>query len=125
MTPRIFISGPMTGLPDFNYPAFHRAAAYLRSSGWQVENPAELFGGDMTLPRAHYVREDIIRLSSCTAMGFLPGWQRSQGARLEWRIGRALGLVLYGIVEGPYGLVPLERQPAFVRIRNDETKQGS
>jgi len=37
---RICIAGPMTGLPDNNYPAFHDAAR-LRKGCWHVENPAE------------------------------------------------------------------------------------
>ncbi|HEX8594362.1 MAG TPA: DUF4406 domain-containing protein [Pseudomonas sp.] len=31
----------MTGLPEFNYPAFHAEAARLRTLGLEVENPAE------------------------------------------------------------------------------------
>jgi len=38
---RIYIAGPMTGLPEFNYPAFNAAAEYLRSLGHHVENPAD------------------------------------------------------------------------------------
>lgn len=38
---RIYIAGPMSGLPEFNYPAFNRAAAVLRAQGHHVENPAE------------------------------------------------------------------------------------
>ena len=35
---RIYIAGPMTGLPDFNYPAFNAAAARMRALGFEVEN---------------------------------------------------------------------------------------
>ena len=38
---RVYIAGPMTGLPDFNYPAFNAAAAKLRALGLEVLNPAE------------------------------------------------------------------------------------
>lgn len=38
---RIYIAGPMTGLPDFNFPAFNDMAAILRGLGYHVENPAE------------------------------------------------------------------------------------
>ena len=29
--PTVYIAGPMTGLPDFNYPAFHAAASAWRA----------------------------------------------------------------------------------------------
>ena len=33
---RIYIAGPMSGLPEFNHPAFHAAAAQLRGAGYIV-----------------------------------------------------------------------------------------
>ena len=39
--PRLYVAGPMTGLPDYNYPAFDGAAALLAERGYPVENPAE------------------------------------------------------------------------------------
>jgi hypothetical protein len=49
---RAYIAGPMTGLPEFNFPAFHAAAASLRARGFEVENPAQrplpLFGKGFT-----------------------------------------------------------------------------
>lgn len=41
MTQRIYLAGPMTGLPEHNFPAFHAEAARLRGLGYHVENPAE------------------------------------------------------------------------------------
>lgn len=41
MQKRIYISGPMTGLSEYNYPAFHAAAQALREAGYHVTNPAE------------------------------------------------------------------------------------
>ena len=79
---KIFISGPMTGLPDCNYPAFHEAAAKLRAQGFEVENPAENQApacGSWTA----YMRLSCAQLLKCDAVATLPGWQRSRGARIE------------------------------------------
>jgi len=43
-----YISGPMTGLPEHNFPAFNAAAAYYRERGFEVINPAEM--DDQTQP---------------------------------------------------------------------------
>lgn len=39
---KLYIAGPMTGLPDLDFPAFHEAAAKLRAQGHEVINPAEI-----------------------------------------------------------------------------------
>lgn len=43
---RLYIAGPMTGIPQFNYPAFIEAAAALRTEGWDITCPAELDDAD-------------------------------------------------------------------------------
>ena len=40
---RIYLSGPMTGLPGLNFPAFAAITANLRAYGHTVTNPAELY----------------------------------------------------------------------------------
>ena len=39
---KIYCAGPMTGLPELNFPAFHAEAARLRAFGYEVINPAEI-----------------------------------------------------------------------------------
>jgi hypothetical protein len=78
----IYISGPMTGLPEFNFPAFHAAAAQLRSLGYEVINPAE-FGEGEGKTWADCMRKDIKALMDCTHVAVLPGWENSKGARIE------------------------------------------
>lgn len=36
----IYIAGPMSGYPEWNYPSFFAAEDKLRSEGWNVYNPA-------------------------------------------------------------------------------------
>lgn len=94
MTRRIYIAGPMTGLPDLNFPAFHAAADRFRRAGWTVSNPAENFGGRTDLPREQYLRADVAMLVDCDAIALLPGWEDSRGAQLEYLLARELGLAV-------------------------------
>ncbi len=88
----VYISGPMTGLPDFNYPAFAERAAAWRAKGWTVRNPADHFGGAQDRTYAEYMRADVADLLAVSAIAMLPGWEKSRGANLEIGLARALGL---------------------------------
>lgn len=88
----IYLSGPMTGLPDFNRPAFDRAAKSLREKGYEIWSPAEAFDRNVLMPRAHYMREDIKALLQCDTVMMLPNWEQSRGARLEYEIAKELEL---------------------------------
>ena len=37
----VYISGPMTGIAEYNFPLFNRVAAQFRADGYSVLNPAE------------------------------------------------------------------------------------
>lgn len=93
---KIYLSGPMTGLPEYNYPAFHDAAKRLREQGHDVVSPAELHGDDI-LTWEQYMRADIKALCDCDTLALLPGWESSRGAHLELHIAHRLGIRIVGI----------------------------
>ncbi len=92
---RIYIAGPMTGLKDHNYPAFHREAARLRRLGHDVVSPAELNasleheGWDACMAR------DLPALRTCDAIQLLPGWENSRGAKREIDESRTCGIRVF------------------------------
>ena len=77
---RIYLSGPMTGLPAMNYPAFHAEAARLRALGYHVENPAENPPQDSW---EAYMAVCIPQMATCDTIAQLPGWSESRGALRE------------------------------------------
>lgn len=85
---RVYISGPMTGLPDFNYPVFDYKEERLWELGFVPVNPANNFNRDTTRPRWEYLKEDIKNLLTCDFIIFLPGFERSAGALLEALVAR-------------------------------------
>lgn len=95
--PSIYIAGPMTGLPDYNFPAFHAAAADWRAAGWTVVNPAEAFDGDQGRPYRDYVRHDMAVIRGCRAIAMLPGWDgpNARGSVWEHEVALLLGLAVY------------------------------
>ncbi|MGG1601114.1 DUF4406 domain-containing protein [Paenibacillus naphthalenovorans] len=86
----IYISGPMSGLPDNNKPAFHAAAKLLRNLGHTVINPAEIEVPDPSW--SNYMREDIRQMMAADIVVLLPGWANSRGAKLERHIAIEIGM---------------------------------
>ena len=108
---KIYISGKMSGVPEFNFPAFDAAAAFLRSQGYEVFNPAEKdrsrlgndFGkkhdGDILKAFASgFSLRDALALDcewickEADAIYMLKGWEDSGGARAEHALAHALRL---------------------------------
>ncbi|MFZ5852281.1 MAG: DUF4406 domain-containing protein [Actinomycetota bacterium] len=117
----LYIAGPMRGYPDWNYPAFFAAEEVLRSLGHATLNPARNDADTLpeaiaaagsqdspTKPWAHYMAKDLPQVMAADGLCVLPGWQRSQGARLETHVAKALGIPLYCLVRegGQHRLVP-------------------
>jgi hypothetical protein len=113
---RVYISGPMTGLPDNNYPAFFRAAAYLQSLGHDAVNPAALNHG-RDGGRHEIMRRDIEALLTCDVIYLLEGWEDSRGARLEYKIACEIGLTVWTHQAAFSCNVPCERQRTSSPVR--------
>lgn len=88
---KLYLAGPMRGIPDYNFPAFHAAAAQLRALGHEVWSPAERDekddgfnpSTDKAKPIRYYMAYDLPAVLASDAVAVLPGWRKSKGAQLE------------------------------------------
>ncbi|ABE67693.1 hypothetical protein Wildcat_88 [Mycobacterium phage Wildcat] len=92
---KTYIAGPMSGIPEYNHPAFNAMAKRLRDVGIDVLNPAEIDAADPhdmpVQPWEFYLRRDLELVArEVDRMVMLPGWRESKGARLEHHVGKAL-----------------------------------
>jgi hypothetical protein len=88
---RVYLSGPMTGIAEWNFPAFHAEAARLRAMGYEVVSPAEV-NPDTSMTWQQCLRLDIKALCDCDAIALMDGWENSKGAHLELHIAHRIGL---------------------------------
>lgn len=111
----VYLAGPMTNIPAFNFPLFFDAAAWLRETlHWEVLSPAEkdlalvpwdvmqktpgFDTGDLPLYTAHSLFRmenamewDLPAIKDSNGIVMLPGWEKSTGARWERTVAEALG----------------------------------
>jgi hypothetical protein len=99
---KIYLSGPMTGLPHLNFPAFYAEADRLRALGYDVVNPAEL-NPDTGKSWQECMRVDIREMMDCDTVAVMPGWAASSGAHLEIHIASRVGIrvVEIGLINEP------------------------
>ena len=94
--PRVYISGPMRGYKDSNFPAFRAAKALLEDS-FDVVSPVDMHDELGPCPTQDgYVERDIAALRTCDAIYLLHGWGGSIGAKAELAVAKWLELdVMY------------------------------
>lgn len=135
---KVYIAGPMTGLPQFNIPAFVRMAERLRASGLEVVSPVErdsdavreaalqstdgkLGPGDSIAGKTWgqiLARDVTIVADEVDAIVVLPDWHKSRGARLEVFTALLCGKPVYSddVDFGWVSLVQLLRSDLVMRI---------
>jgi hypothetical protein len=107
----------MTGIPDYNFPEFHRVAALWRGRGWAVVNPAEEFDGDTRRPYRDYVVRDIQRLRMCDAIVMLCGWDGNGARGSVWEHEIAAQLFGIPIYYDGADIIPAPDGPATTAAR--------
>lgn len=99
----LYVAGPMTGHPHWNFPAFEQATSALRAAGYLVVSPHEHdleMGFDPDAPVAEYtlaqryaaMRWDLAAVLDVDGVATLPDWTSSAGAELEVRVARGIGI---------------------------------
>lgn len=91
-TKKVFISGPMTGLPEWNKPAFDEAEKLLRKAGFTVFNPCCLLAIGNGWSDQDIAAIDLTVLGRCNYIYQLDGWSKSKGASAEWQAALWMGL---------------------------------
>ena len=101
---RIYISGPVTDIDDDNRLAFRYAQGRLVGAGHTAEIPHDFIKPGMPHDLAmlvsiatltDYAESCMIGRSFCRrfdGVALLPGWEQSEGARLERAVAEACGI---------------------------------
>jgi hypothetical protein len=89
---KYYLAGPMRGLPNSNYDAFAEARGRLRQAGYEVHCPAEgatrPATDDSFAPQMQGCLEGVLKSE---ALIVLPGWAKSEGAKVEVAVAVATG----------------------------------
>lgn len=126
---KAYIAGPMTGIPEYNFPAFREAAQRLRDEGYEVVSPVELdeaesfneHGDGQPLDKsqyAHFLRRDLDAIADgVDVIVCLPGYENSKGAQVEIAFARSLGIPSVRIDT----MQPVANPSGEVRVTNEIT----
>lgn len=97
---KVYLAGPMTGYPEYNFPMFRGAANALREQGLEVISPVELdefhdgFTGTGTVTHQHeyYMARDLPQVLACDEVRVLDDWFDSKGAVSEVLVATLAGI---------------------------------
>ena len=111
----VYISGPMSGIDEMNYPKFYAVQEELEGQGYKVYNPAriaeeltpvekDMVGGILNLGESikklsdrewlTYIIHDLPYIFRSDIMYMLKGWEASTGANIEYAVALRMGLTI-------------------------------
>ncbi len=109
-----YLAGPMSNIPQFNYPAFFRIAEKLRARGLTIQSPAELDSPETVAAALASIDGSLgsgvvngetwgdflardVKLIADKVEGIIamPAWHKSKGARLEVFVAMLAGKPVY------------------------------
>ena len=93
---KVYISSKMTGLPEFNFPAFDKKAEELEHCGFTVLNPADIgrkYGTDKST--AFYRRKNLEMLLQADILYVFGDVSGSRGVEFELIVAKGLGLPVW------------------------------
>lgn len=135
----IYIAGPMRGCHNYNFPAFDEAAARFREAGYEVVSPADLDrivdGFDPIIGRKPHpdfepcfetcMARDLAAVVKCDVIALLPGWETSEGAKIELSVGIAMGkIIIDSRQSATAALVPISPSAKLPTDLNPKDKIG-
>ena len=85
---KIYISGPITGVPDYKT-HFAEAKVLIQNLHAEPVSPADTKEG---LTYKEYIDTGLWQLMACDMICMLPGWQNSTGASLEYEYAKAVDM---------------------------------
>lgn len=130
---KAYLAGPMSNIPQYNFPEFYRVTALLRAAGWDIVSPAEMDAetspeivkdalasqdgvhtaagvaghtwGDLLARDVKLIADGGIE-----AIIFLPNWSASKGAKLEATVGLLKMIKFFEMHDD----VPVETDPCEI-----------
>jgi hypothetical protein len=142
--PFYYLGGPMTGIPQFNFPRFHEVGDILRDNGYNIISPAEI--DDPETAAAALASPDgapgsgsangesyedflgrdliVVSLPTCVGMICLEGWQNSRGATAESWVVSYLKRELLEYADGPT-LTVIDRDERLRELGVDPRVSGT
>ena len=99
---KVFLSGPMTGYPGYNFQRFNLAEKQLADAGIECVNPVHIC---KKYKEEHVLADKVVfdkmiaeqqeAERGCDAILLLDGWQMSKGVRLELKTALEMDMQIF------------------------------